>query len=287
MLWLALCIVFTSCLIISFKHFEQWNIKILPAITFNYVTCSLLGLLTQQNISLQTVSSWQHWMTLSVLLGFAFIVVYYLLSMTTVRNGVTVGAIANKLSVVIPVTIAIMIYGEKATLFKIIGILLALASVILTNIKNGNSEKVKAGILLPVIVFIGSGLSDSLLNYIQRFHLADEYFGLFIGIVFSSAFLLGITATAMAYFFKKETFGLRDIVAGLILGIPNFGSMFTILKALQSPSIEDSVVWTLNNMGVIVFATIYAVFVFKEKLNRYNIAGILLALFAIMLIMAS
>ena len=284
MLWLLLCIVFTSCLIISFKHFDLLQIRVLPAITFNYVTCTFLGWLLQQNSENATAYEWQPWMWLSILLGFAFIAVYYLLSRATIENGVTVGAIANKLSVVIPVIIAIRVYGESFSAFKGAGIFLAVLAVVLANIKSSGAGLKRASVLLPVVVFLGSGFSDSFLNYIQKFYLSSEDFGVFISMVFGSAFFLGIIGSLLMLYFRNHTFGWRDIGAGLLLGVANFGSMFTILKALESPNIEDSVVWAVNNVGVIIFASVYSQIVFREKLSFINKMGILTAISAIVLL---
>jgi drug/metabolite transporter (DMT)-like permease len=285
MYWLLLCIIFTSGPIIAFKYFGRWRVKILPVIVFNYVASTLLGALLQRGITCSVVSSASAWVIWGVLLGAGFISVYFLLNATVVRHGITVGAIANKLSVVIPVTIAILVYKEQAGMLKITGILLALISVVLTNIKTGKRGIVRAGgMLLPVAVFAGSGLCDALLNYIQRFHLPYEYLGTFTTIVFGTAFLVGMSVMVYYYITGNETFGWREVGLGLMLGLINYASMFTILQALKSPSVEDSVVWALNNVGVIVFTTIYAVLIFREPINRYNIAGILMAIFAILLI---
>jgi drug/metabolite transporter (DMT)-like permease len=279
MIWLALCVFFTSCLIIGFKYFQKYGVNTLPAVAINYLTCSILGFVTQPDFNATTQLKPEPWLFLTIALGLVFIVVFTILGITTQRNGVTVAAIANRLSVIIPVSIALVYYGEKITIVKIIGIILALIAVVLTNIQTSKQKNNSAGFLLPVILFIGSGITDSFLNYIQRFYLPEHFYNLFISIVFGTAFLAG----TIGAIFMRYRFGKKEFIAGILLGIPNFASIFTILKALQNPHIEDSIVWPINNVGVIVFTALYALIVFKEKLNAYNFAGIAIALAAILM----
>jgi drug/metabolite transporter (DMT)-like permease len=286
MIWLALCIVFTSFLIIAFKYFEKYKVVTMPGIAFNYLTCALLGFAFQKNHASILHLSFEPWVIYSVILGLLFIVVFYLLGRNTQINGITVGAIANKLSVVIPIAVAIVAYNEKVTALKITGIVLALLSVVLTNIKSKTEEGTKVekrNWLLPFVVFIGSGMCDSLLNFIQKFFLPAEFNELFIFFVFGTAFLAGFVASLYNWWFKNISFGKKEIIAGILLGIPNFGSIFSILKALQTSGLEHSVMWPINNVGVIVFSAIYSVIFFKEKLSAINLTGIGVAIAAIIL----
>jgi len=283
MLWLALCIVFTSFLIIGFKYFQQYHIHTLPGITINYFTCAALAFLSQNNYGAITQLTFHPWIFLTIALGTLFIIVFTIIGYSTIQNGVTITTIANKLSVVIPISIALIIYGEKITGLKIAGIVLAIISVVLSNMKPNEKNSSKRNILLTVMLFIGSGIVDSFVNYIQRFHLPSDSNQLFISIAFGTACIGGLLASII----KKDSFGKKEIIAGVLLGIPNFGSIFCILKALQNPAIEDSVVWTINNVGVIVFSTLYAVFIFKERLNNFNVFGIIIAVAAILMMTLS
>ena len=206
---------------------------------------------------------------------------FYLLGINTQKNGITIGAISNKLSVVIPICVAILFYGEKFTALKGLGIFLALLSVVLANVKNQDSKAKNASLILPLIVFIGSGLTDSALNFIQKFYLPNGKNELMIFFVFGAAAIAGFSIALYNYFKHHITFGRKEIIAGFLLGLPNFGSMFTILKALQNSGLEHSIVWPINNVGVIVFSTFYSIIFFKEKLLPINILGIFIALLAI------
>lgn len=288
MFWLLACIVFTSFLIISFKYFEQYKVATIPAIAFNYLTCATLGFLFQSNYAtVLSISFLEPWVMLSLALGVSFIIVFYFVGINTQKNGITIGAVSNKLSVVIPICITIAFYGEKLTVLKGTGIFLALLSVVLANVKKQNSNAKNASLLLPLIVFIGSGLTDSALNFIQKFYLPEGKNELMIFFVFGAAAIAGFAVVLYNYFKYHLSFGKKEIFAGFLLGLPNFGSMIAILNVLQSSGIEHSIVWPLINVGVIVFSTFYSVVFFKEKLLPINILGIFIALMAIVMMALS
>ena len=75
----------------------------------------------------------------------------------------------------------------------------------------------------------------------------------------------------------------KNIIAGVCLGIPNFFSIYLLLLALQQ-GWEGSVVFPINNVGVLVLAAFFGIVLFKEKLNGFKLAGFILSLLAIFFI---
>lgn len=285
MIWLFLTIIFTSFLIIGFKYFQIYRLQNVPAVTFNYLTCALLAYFFVPEKSVVKSLIYTEWLPYALLLGSIFFVVFLLIGLNTQKNGVSVGAIANKLSVVIPVSIALFIYHEIITWQKIAGIVLALAAVIFASIKNEKRNNFQVyNIALPFIVFMGSGIADAFVNFIEKFFLSNTENEMFIAVVFGSAFFFGIFYSGYLFFTNKIKWSNRDVVGGILLGIPNFGSLFSLLKALQNKDFDHSTLWALLNVGVIIFSTIYALFVFKDKLSWLNILGIGLAVASIILI---
>ncbi len=79
------------------------------------------------------------------------------------------------------------------------------------------------------------------------------------------------------------TFSWRNVAGGIVLGIPNYGSMLFLLMALGG-GLEGSFVFPVVNVGVIAVTTIGAVWLFHERLSGINWLGIALAIAAIALI---
>ena len=77
---------------------------------------------------------------------------------------------------------------------------------------------------------------------------------------------------------------IKSIVGGLFLGIPNYYSMYFLIKALQSKNLESATVFTLINIGIILLTTFFGILLFKEKLLKQNYFGIALAIIAVILV---
>jgi drug/metabolite transporter (DMT)-like permease len=228
---------------------------------------------------------------LAIPLGWLFISVFTLISKTAQEVSVASASIANKMSVVIPVISAIMFFHESLYMSKLAGIILALLSVVLSVYKKGNKERHEnqkndnKKWLYPVFVFIGSGIIDAYINYIQKQILKSETeTSLFILVCFLSAGLSGIIFVITYLKEGAQFINAKNIVAGVALGIPNFYSIFFVMKAIQEGTLEGSVIYPIVNVGVVVGSTLLALIFFKERLNKIQILGIMLSIVAIALI---
>jgi uncharacterized membrane protein len=100
-----------------------------------------------------------------------------------------------------------------------------------------------------------------------------------------SAFSFGLIA-AIIKMLKEKTnhFTPKTILAGIMLGIPNYFSIYMLFKALSVKSWEDSFVFPVNNIGIVILSTVFAVVIFKEKLNKLNLIGLALAVISILVL---
>jgi drug/metabolite transporter (DMT)-like permease len=194
-----------------------------------------------------------------------------------------VTSIAGKMSVVIPVLFGIFLYNESVTFLKVIGILIALIAVYLSSVKEGISEK-KGTLLFPVLLFLGSGAIDTLLKYIQVNFVADEDIPLFSAGLFGIAGIFGFTILAIRTIKKREAFGFKNMLAGIVLGVPNYYSIFFIIKALQNKNFESSTLFTINNVAIVILSTLVGLLLFKEKFSTKNKIGVALAILGIVLV---
>ena len=76
----------------------------------------------------------------------------------------------------------------------------------------------------------------------------------------------------------------KDVLGGIALGIPNYFSIYYLLKALQSETLNSASVFTINNVAIVMFSTLLGITLFKEKLSLKNWMGIGLAIISIILI---
>jgi drug/metabolite transporter (DMT)-like permease len=289
LIYLLGSILLTSYLTISFKILERFNIPILQAIVVNYFTCVITGSIINGSWPVDKTTLHQPWLIWSLILGSMFIILFNVFGFTTQKLGIAVASVANKLSLVIPFMFSIYLYNEEWTWLKMVGILLALLAVILTcyptRKKESSRQLNKAHyILLPVVLFAGSGLMDTILKYVEQTHLNESNYNDFLIAAFITAGLIGFLIMSLLLVTRKIEFDKRSILAGIAIGIPNYFSIWFLVNVLKQFKGNSSAIIPINNMGIVLLSSFLAWLMFKEKLSLINRVGIILALGAIALI---
>ena len=284
MIYLLLSILASTAIIVIFKLFEKYKANTLQAIVFNYYSAFLCGiLLYDSTINISKIVS-SVWFYGAIALGFLFILIFNLMALTAQRNGLSVASVAAKMSVVIPILFGILVYNETAGLQKIIGILFALIAVYLTAVKPNSKFNLKNGLLLPFSVFLGSGVIDTSVKYIETTYLAANGIPIFSATIFGCAALIGTIILIFKSLKKDFTFDVKSLIGGIILGIVNYGSIYFLLKALQFEGLESSSIFTVNNVAIVMLSTIVGLILFKEHIFKKNWIGISIAIISILLV---
>lgn len=286
MLYLALGALGNVILLLIIKSFERFNVPSLQGIVVNYLVAGTVALFfVGEPFTLSEAVAFDSF-PVSLILGVFFVLVFYSVSITAQQINIAVATVANKMSVVMPVIAAFLLYGDKVTPFKIAGIVVALSSVYLTTKSDEKTASSSKKWIMPVLVFIGSGIIDSIVNHANK-RLIDspKENALFIAFGFFMAGCIGALWLTYLFITKKEKFVFRSIIAGIVLGIPNFFSIYFILKALSSNVLESSQLYPVANVIIVILSSLGGVLLFKEKLSKINAVGILLSVVAIGLIM--
>lgn len=71
------------------------------------------------------------------------------------------------------------------------------------------------------------------------------------------------------------------MVAGLLLGLLNFGNIYFYVRAHQIYSENPTLVFSAMNIGVISLGTLVGAGVFRERIHWVNALGVGLAILAI------
>jgi len=196
------------------------------------------------------------------------------MAFTAQRNGLSVASVASKMSVVVPVIFAVIVYHEKLSFLKIIGILLALLAVYLTTVKKDGGTFDRKKLLFPALLFIGSGVIDTTIKYVEKMYVAEGETPIFSAAIFGCAAIIGVFVVTIRRDFKITG---KTILGGIALGIPNFYSIVFLLKALRPDQLGDSsTVFPINNVAIVMLSTIFGILFFKEKLILKNWIGIAL-----------
>ena len=288
MIYLLFCVLSSTLIFVVFKLFERFKINILQAITVNYITAFITGIIVyDQVVSISQLVNF-NWFYYTLFLGILFIIIFFLMAITTQKGGLSVVSIATKMSMVIPILFGLFYYKEDAGALKIIGIIIALIAVYFSSLKAKSSITVhKKYLIYPVLVFMGSGIIDTSLKFLEDSFVAKNDVPLFSATIFLTAAIIGIIIIAVKSIRGGFKIEFKNIIAGVFLGIPNYFSIYFLLQALRSEGFESSDIFTLNNVAVVMLSTIIGILLFKEKLIPKNWIGIFLAILSILFIFIS
>ena len=290
MLYLFISIFLNVGVFMAFRMFSHFGVRTLPAIVINYFVCVLTGLVFLGNISdLASLVSFQNqWIYFALVLGLLFIITFNMMAVTTQRLGVTISSIAAKMSLAVPVIFSLFVFQIESKSFNLLnylGLLLAFLSIYLSSLNEKDQDNKVAPknwllLLLPVGVFVSSGIIDTLINYTSYHYLSDAEAGVFPLVIFLVAGVAGIGIQVVSH----QKVGRKEILGGIGLGIPNYFSIYFIVKALAAFENNGAFFYPLLNISIILFSSLSAFIFFKEKLLPVNKIGLVLAVLAILLI---
>lgn len=288
MIDIILGILCFNLILICFKLMARSGVDNLQAITVNYLTAGLLSLtLTDSFPGVQQLIR-EPWLPYAAGVGIMFIVTFNLLARASQVIGVAIPTVANKMSLVIPIIAALLLFeNETVSFLKIAGIVLALAGVYFTSTSGRQLSFELRHLWLILVIFFGQGLADVLFNCAKEWYVDASLNGVFFVIIFIAAGSVGILMLIPKFITGKSKFALKNLLWGIALGVPNFLTLWFFFRSLDSGQLESTQVYPIYNIGVVVLSTFVGLILFKEKLSRSNWFGILLSVGAILAIMFS
>lgn len=301
MIYLLLSILCSTSIILLFKAFERYGVHTFTAIVINYFVCVATGAIALGSEMELLEQFWvKQWFPVALFLGCCFIAGFYAMSLTVQKVSVTAASVASKIAMVISVTAAFFLYNDEVNVWKISGIAFALPAIYFTSKRKKDSlvpEKNLLLFLLPLVVFIISGNIEVFLKYSETHYLVQNEYNPFLIFLFGTAGVTGVVVLLLNSFLitntsvkilpesgSKFTLSLKNIIAGILLGVPNYGSIYFLIKTLNQPNWESSVVFPINNILIVLASALFAFLIFREKLSKINMLGIGFAVAAIVFI---
>lgn len=290
MIFLILSIILSSSLVLLFKWYGKFNLDTLQILVSNYWTCVICATIYTGSFPLKPSLVHQDWFLFTIMMGFFFITGFYSAAKTIEIAGVSVTSVMQKMSLLILVAYTTYFYHESLNFVKILGLIAAIGAIFLSASGGSSLENRKhknwLAIFFPIATLVLGGGVDICIFEVQKSFPQLSGDAGFIGVLFGIAGIMGIIILIFRYIIYKKKLDSKSWLAGILLGIPNFFSIVTLLAALNI-GWEGSVVFPINNVGVIAFATIVAWLLLGEKINSKKIASILLSILAILLIALS
>jgi drug/metabolite transporter (DMT)-like permease len=233
---LILALLFSTLIMVTFKLFEHFRINTIQAITTNYlvaVICALLMLPVQ--ISPASIFALP-WFPFGVIIGVFFILVFFVFATSSRKVGIAITAVSSKMSVIIPVAAGvILLKNDTLSLLKILGIISALIAFYLTFRKDEPISLRKRYVLLPILLFLGNGLNDTLQSYVTYIYAISKsgQVPVLLIIVFTSALSIGILVVGYQKIILNIRIEKRNLIAGILLGLLNYFSTYFFLITLD------------------------------------------------------
>jgi len=275
MIAFILCILCTGGIFLVFRLYKSLDINTPIAIVVNYAVAGTLGWSLAGGGKAMVYASEQPWFLINAVMGIGFLALFNLIAKCTKEMGVAVASIATKLSMIIPVVVFIAIFpGDHLTLEKSVAITLAICAIFLTTAGGSKKSLTKWAIAIPLVIFIGSGLIDMVFGYFSGQLESNSHMMAFTSVPFTVAFIWGMSMMVIPEHRHKLT--LKDFGGGVLLGVVNFGSLFFLLTAYETSGLDKSSLIPAVNIGVVIFSTLGAILLFKEKPSTRTWIGLAL-----------
>lgn len=284
MWFLIFSIVCSVSVSILLKLARRYFIQISQAIAANYVMACVLTLLLLQP-RLDTL--WQPGLPIVVLLllGVLLPSIFIVMAYAVQNAGIVRSDAAQRLSLLIPLLAAFLLFNEPYDHYKLGGILCGLLAIILLSLDKAPSTALplskgnkKNTVALLFGVWVGYGVIDILFKQLAQ-----------SGVSFISSLIITFVLAALimfgGLFYRRTQWSLSSLLAGLLLGLFNFGNIYFYIRAHQHYPQNPTLVFAAMNIGVIILGTLAGVGLFKERATGRVGIGLILALIAIVLLL--
>lgn len=274
----------STFIFVIFRIFERFNIGTFQAIVANYFTAFFFGSIIHSDQFTKHSFAHLEWMPFIGISAVLFITLFVMMAVSAQKNGIAATSVAVKMSMAVSMLGMIFIYNEELSFMKLIGIVFALMGVFLIA-SSGSKNKISNAAYLLIILFVGSGLLDLNLNFAQNNVLQHISSSIFTAFGFAAAGIIGILIYILQIFRgKAKDIEAKNLIAGFLLGIPNYYSIYFLLESYQTLSWQDSTILAVVNVSVVLLSVITGFIVFKEALSKKKLIGILAALISIVIL---
>lgn len=287
MLYLIIAIICSVLVSVLLKLLRQQQLDIRQTIVAGYpVAWGLTWLLLTPDVSaLTTVSVAWWWIVLA--LGGLLPSVFIMLARSIEAVGIVATDAAQRLSLIIPIVAAFVLFGEQLSSQRVLGIglgFLALLALLYRPAASSSQPQKpsphptdRRTMLWLLAVWLGYGVIDILFKQVAK---QGAGFALSLFICFALAFVLLLVYLLC----QRIRWDGKALGYGLLLGILNMGNIYAYIKAHQTLHESPSIVFTGMNVGVITLATLIGVWVFAERIHKVNVLGLGLAVACVLVL---
>ena len=242
-------------------------------VTFiNYVVGTILGYLFMADKTL-IVQNHDGIFTLGFagINSFFFVVCLLLMQHNIKVNGAPITSTVNRMGIIIPISVSAILFAEMPSLLQIIGIAMALGAIIYMNSDPADRGKKSVKAALFLLFFCGG--CEEMMSKLFNVYGNSGYQERFVFYTFLFSAIISMCLCIKS----KEKIKKNDILAGILVGIPNQLAALCIVKAVGV--LPAYLVYPCYSAGVIFSVNIVNFTLFKEILSKreYVATGIIAA----------
>lgn len=187
-----------------------------------------------------------------------------LVKMSVVENGMGKTSMFSRLSFLVSLVAAVLIWHEIPSVVSGLGILFGIASVILL-LKD--SEKRQGNTILLILLMLVNGLVEVGNKLITMYSISTRYKDLFVAVVYIVAFFFcSAVLVASQNKNRSERASMKEVGLGVVLGIPNVANSLLILKALEA--LPAAIAFASIASGSVLLSSIIGSVVFHEQIKK-------------------
>lgn len=276
-LFLVLAMICSASMAVGLRFFRLAKNRY-GMILGNYLTCMVIGFLMIGNRSMLLqchVSTW----ILGMSGGVLFVLSLVCMQSSIASSGAIMTSAFSKLGLLVPLLLSTAVFHERPDLMQYLGLAAVIGSIL---IMNGTDDK-ERNINLPflIIVLITNGMSDAMAKIYSTIGIpSEETVYMFL------LFLCAAVLTAVLMIIETKRTGrkpeLKDLAAGICIGIPNYFSSIFLLRSLRT--IPAVIAYPVFSSGTIMIVTAAGCYLFHEHLSQRQIIGLGLILVSLVLL---
>ena len=276
----ALCVAGFAIL---FRLFERYEVPMLPAIAINYAVAFVCGMIVAPPSPATSSGSL---LLAAAGLGALFVSIFSVTGLSAQQAGAARTTIAGRMSLVLTISGAVILFDERIDMRTVIGIIIALVGLVLTAAGPSEQRTGRAVWFLPLLLFVCSGAADISVTYVQRVLTTPVTADSFPTSCFAASTIVSLVLLLLREG-SKELLNMRTWVGGIALGMVNYASLLVLMRALGVGGLQASLVFPLMNILAILFATIAGLTLFRERLSLMQWCGICCCIGAMLLFLSS
>lgn len=277
MFYLLLAIASSAMVSICMRLSEKHVKNEMGMFMANYAICVVLSyVFMNQKLDFVWGRSVAMMLVLGVISGVLYLVSFVAMKVNMKHNGIVLAATFMKLGILIPTIMAVVVFKETPGWTRVLGICLSIIAIIMINFeKESVYEGNKKSWLIVLLIL--SGFTDAMANIYEQIGAA-ELKDAYLLVTFIAAFVLAMILAIGG----KEKIGVKDLLYGMVIGIPNYFSARFLLLALGS--VDAVLVYPMYSVATIIVVTLVGITVFREKISKKKIGALGLIIVALCLL---